>query len=119
MNVYCNVSVLPWMDVRSVDDSLLEFLEVEWSDGLRVGEFFCKHHGYTDLISVDVRVGGDDRPARKVHTFAHHMLTEQTLLLLENLKEESVTWYCIGLTQLQCCISNITITNCFEKDKNI
>ena len=43
------------------------------------------YHRYSNLIHVDVGVGGYDRTSSKVHSLPHHVLTKQTLLLLKDL----------------------------------
>ena len=40
-----------------------------------------------NFIGVDVWIRGDYRSCGVVNTFTHHMLTEQPLLFLENLKD--------------------------------
>ena len=56
------------------------------------------YHRYSNLIHVDVGVGGYDRTSSKVHSLPHHVLTKQTLLLLKDLQER--TDYHEGITSL-------------------
>ena len=46
------------------------------------------YHRYSNLIHVDVGVGGYDRTSSKVHSLPHHVLAKQTLLLLKDLYRE-------------------------------
>lgn len=46
------------------------------------------YHGDPDLVGPDVHVRADDGACRKVHSFSHHVLTEQSLLLLQDLGTE-------------------------------
>lgn len=43
------------------------------------------YHGYSNLIGSNVHVWTDDGASSKVHSLSHHMLPEQTLLLLQEL----------------------------------
>ena len=43
------------------------------------------YHRYSNLIHVDVGVRGYDRTSSIVHSLPHHVLTKQTLLLLQDL----------------------------------
>mmetsp|Transcript_3975 Transcript_3975/g.8964 ORF Transcript_3975/g.8964 Transcript_3975/m.8964 type:complete len:254 (-) Transcript_3975:632-1393(-) len=44
-----------------------------------------KRQRQSNLIRTNIRIGRDDRPTSEIDTLAHHVLTENTLLLLEQL----------------------------------
>ena len=69
--------------MRSVTNSFLQLLNVPDSDGLRVCKFDSKDRRDTDLVGLDVGIGGDDGSCGEVDTLAHHVLSEHTLLLLQ------------------------------------
>ena len=52
----------------------------ECKEGLR-----ATYHRKSDLVGGDVHVGTDDGPRREVHSFAHHVLPEKSLLLFQEL----------------------------------
>ena len=61
-------------------------MDVPGGHRLGVGQGFRKHHRDPDLVRVDVGVGGDDGAGGVVDTLAHHVLPEQSLLLLQQLR---------------------------------
>ena len=71
--------------IGTVDNSLLQLPEVVVRNRLRESQLLGEDKGYTNLIGLDVRIGRDNTTSSKVDTFAHHVLSEQTFLLLENL----------------------------------
>ncbi|KAI3487069.1 hypothetical protein L1887_49105 [Cichorium endivia] len=70
---------------RTVDDELTHELNVVHRDRLRIGELASKDGRNADLVGLDVDVGRDDGSCSKVDTLAHHVLSEETLLLFEAL----------------------------------
>ena len=76
------------MLVRTVDDHLFELLEVPRRHGLRVGQLLGEHERDSDLIGADVRVRGDDGTTCVVDALTHHVLPEQSILLLQQLGGE-------------------------------
>lgn len=101
------------MEVGAVQDGLAQLLDVPGGDGLRVGQLGGKHllrntagtekvtavlhwlrsksndmyHRDSYLVGPDVHVRADDGSRREVDSFAHHVFPEQSVLLLQDLKE--------------------------------
>ena len=71
------------VDVRPVEDAASEALHVAGRDGLRVRQALAEVEREADLVCVNVGVRTDDRARRKVHALPHHVLAEQSLLLLQ------------------------------------
>ena len=51
---------LPGVGVRTIDDTLAQFMYIPGGDRLWVGQLLSKHCGHTNLIGVDAGVRGDD-----------------------------------------------------------
>ena len=64
--------------LRAADDELAELLNVVLVDGFREGELFGDEHRDSDLVRLQVWVGGDDGSRCVVDSLAHHFHSEES-----------------------------------------
>ena len=92
----------PRMNVRSIDHSLFQFLEVPWCDRLWIGQLFGKYFWYANLICTNIWIGRDHRPGSIINPFTHHVHAKKTLFLFQNLFHTwfflMILWESISLT---------------------
>lgn len=81
---------ITWIHARAVLHQLAHGLDVPVSHGLGVRELLGEPQGNADLGGAEVRVGRDDGTARVVYPLAHHVLSEQALLLFQHLFPEKL-----------------------------
>ena len=85
-HTHFNSSLLVWSDQTILLATILEcrprLVVYEVRSQLLAHQGGLAHQWHSNLIHVDVRVGGDDRTSSKIHPLAHHVLPKETLLLL-------------------------------------
>mmetsp|Transcript_11591 Transcript_11591/g.25066 ORF Transcript_11591/g.25066 Transcript_11591/m.25066 type:complete len:301 (-) Transcript_11591:2934-3836(-) len=72
---------------RTAPDEILHFGNVQSGDGRGESESFGKIERKTDFVGSDVGVGRDDGAAGVVDAFSHHVLSENTLFLFQQLPD--------------------------------
>lgn len=85
----CVTTFLTWVHIGAILNELPHRLNVPVCDGLWVGQLLGEAQRNADLCCADVRVGRDNGSAGVIDAFAHHVLPEDTLLLLENLPQRN------------------------------
>ena len=77
--------------MRTIEDSLLQALNVVAGDPVWEGECGGHMDGHPDLIDCQIRVRGDDSATREVHPLARQVPPEAPLLTLEPLHKAPAT----------------------------
>ena len=78
--------------VGSVDDHLLQTLDVMFVDSLREGQSTGHEQRHSNFVGVKIGVRGNDAASGEIDSFAHHFHSEQSFFLLEQLSDAPVVF---------------------------
>ena len=79
---------------RTIEDGLLQALDVVAGDSVGEGERGGQMDGHPDLVDCQIRVRGDDGAPREVHPFARQVPPEAALFALQPLHKPPAAPQC-------------------------